>query len=456
MLDGGDIRQQMAVLLIERHYYNYMHVRPGQFCDAYGSLRFVGDRKARVAKYAVVPDDVVDMRVTRLIVKHWKARPSALISVTGGAKDFVLRPRLKEVFSRGLLSAARATSAMVLTGGTASGVMALVGSALGAAADPPPLVGYAVGVRRRPSTCSTASSTTATRRRCRTSPDGRVGLEPNHSHFVLVEPPAGAARGTWGDEIEIRDGVQKCFQEMFNVPCVLVVVQGGFGTLRTVEKAVTDSRCPVVLLADSGGAAAALAACVARWDAHRSDPWSEAARGKEAAAAVADMQRHFARPLTDAEKAQGLDLLQNICGGHKAEGLVTSFELQHDSTDEIDSAILKAILYKQEQMRWRRRGRRSKGGGASHSAAATLTPSRLRHQPPPPVVECVGHRRTVARKSAHRDLHQVGGRRRRQRRRRGRRPRRPPPRGELGPHRRDAGAAGRAAAATRQQGSQGR
>ena len=352
VLDGGDIRQQMAVLLIERHYYNYMHVRPGQFCDAYGSLRFVGDRKARVAKYAVVPDDVVDMRVTRLIVKHWKARPSALISVTGGAKDFVLRPRLKEVFSRGLLSAARATSAMVLTGGTASGVMALVGSALGAAADPPPLVGFTPwacvdgrhvldGVQHNGDEAPVPYVV----------PDGRVGLEPNHSHFVLVEPPAGAARGTWGDEIEIRDGVQKSFQEMFNVPCVLVVVQGGFGTLRTVEKAVTDSRCPVVLLADSGGAAAALAACVARWDAHRSDPWSEAAREKEAAAAVADMQRHFARPLTDAEKAQGLELLQNICGGHKAESLVTSFELQHDSTDEIDSAILKAILYKQEQMR---------------------------------------------------------------------------------------------------------
>ena len=46
VLDGGDIRQQMAVLLIERHYYNYMHVRPGQFCDAYGSLRFVDHEPA--------------------------------------------------------------------------------------------------------------------------------------------------------------------------------------------------------------------------------------------------------------------------------------------------------------------------------------------------------------------------------------------------------------------------
>ena len=137
---------------------------------------------------------------------------------------------------------------------------------------------------------------------------------------------------------------------MFNVPCVLVVVEGGFGTLRTVEKTVADSRCPVVLLADSGGAAAALAACVARWDAHRSDPWSEAAAGGGGGGS-----RRHAAPLcaaaTDAAKAQGLELLHTIRGGHKAEGLVTSFELQHDSTDEIDSAILKAILYKQEQMR---------------------------------------------------------------------------------------------------------
>ena len=62
--------------------------------------------------------------------KHWKiTRPEVLISVTGGAQDFVLSPRLKRVFDRGLTSAASSTNAWVVTGGTDTGVMKLVASA---------------------------------------------------------------------------------------------------------------------------------------------------------------------------------------------------------------------------------------------------------------------------------------------------------------------------------------
>ena len=42
--------------------------------------------------------------------------PNLVISVTGGAKSFVLKPRLKEVFRRGLIKAAKSTSAWIITG----------------------------------------------------------------------------------------------------------------------------------------------------------------------------------------------------------------------------------------------------------------------------------------------------------------------------------------------------
>ena len=56
-------------------------------------------------------DDTTDMDVMLdLLVDQWKLKlPSLLISVTGGAKNFHMRPRLKEVFRRGLMKAADST-----------------------------------------------------------------------------------------------------------------------------------------------------------------------------------------------------------------------------------------------------------------------------------------------------------------------------------------------------------
>ena len=56
--------------------------------------------------------------------------PRLLISVTGGAQGFVLPPRLEPVLKRGLRTAAEATQAWVVTGGTATGIMKYVGQAM--------------------------------------------------------------------------------------------------------------------------------------------------------------------------------------------------------------------------------------------------------------------------------------------------------------------------------------
>ena len=55
--------------------------------------------------------------VKELIKKVWKLKvPNLVISVTGGAKSFHLKPRLKEVFQRGLIKAAKSTGAWIITG----------------------------------------------------------------------------------------------------------------------------------------------------------------------------------------------------------------------------------------------------------------------------------------------------------------------------------------------------
>ena len=48
----------------------------------------------------------------------------------GGAKNFRMEGRKKETFKKGLISAAKSTNALILTGGNNTGAMKLVGDAI--------------------------------------------------------------------------------------------------------------------------------------------------------------------------------------------------------------------------------------------------------------------------------------------------------------------------------------
>jgi transient receptor potential cation channel subfamily M protein 2 len=57
-------------------------------------------------------------------------RPQLILSVTGGAQKFTIPHRMKKAFKRGLIKAASSTGAWIITGGTNTGVMRLVGEAV--------------------------------------------------------------------------------------------------------------------------------------------------------------------------------------------------------------------------------------------------------------------------------------------------------------------------------------
>ena len=90
------------------------------------------------------------------------------------------------------------------------------------------------------------------------SPPTREGapLNPHHTHFVFVDngKTGGAA---WGSEIELRSSLEAAVSKARNIPIVQLVVQGGPGTLATVESTALAGK-PIVVLVDSGGAATAL------------------------------------------------------------------------------------------------------------------------------------------------------------------------------------------------------
>ncbi len=56
--------------------------------------------------------------------------PQLIFSVTGGAQQFTINEDVKNAFKHGLMKAAKATNAWIITGGTDCGVMKLVGDAV--------------------------------------------------------------------------------------------------------------------------------------------------------------------------------------------------------------------------------------------------------------------------------------------------------------------------------------
>jgi transient receptor potential cation channel subfamily M protein 2 len=63
--------------------------------------------------------------------KQWNLpKPKLIISVTGGAQNFTIPHRMKKAFKEGLIKAAASTGAWIITGGTNTGVMKLVGEAV--------------------------------------------------------------------------------------------------------------------------------------------------------------------------------------------------------------------------------------------------------------------------------------------------------------------------------------
>ncbi|XP_022809876.1 transient receptor potential cation channel subfamily M member 3-like, partial [Stylophora pistillata] len=89
------------------------------------------DKSKPSMKFIRISHDTDPEKVLRLLREEWRLDlPKLLISVTGGAKNFVLHSKLKHVLRQGLLKAAQTTGAWIITGGTNTGVMRHVGEAV--------------------------------------------------------------------------------------------------------------------------------------------------------------------------------------------------------------------------------------------------------------------------------------------------------------------------------------
>jgi TRPM family ion channel len=136
------------------------------------------------------------------------ASPRAVILVFGGAKglDDSRKANLATLFSDGVTPVAAELGALIIDGGTQSGVMAMMGEAVARSPGTCLLLGIAPDGKITHPEISGASTVS----------DG-TPLEPNHSHFVLVES------NEWGGETSKMLELARAF----NAPIVAILVNGG-------------------------------------------------------------------------------------------------------------------------------------------------------------------------------------------------------------------------------------
>ena len=86
--------------------------------------------KYKKSKYKIV-NDTDDINSIIALLKEWNiSTPKLIVSVTGGAGQFSLPSRIKTAFKYGIAKIAESTDALIITGGTQTGVMKLVGEGM--------------------------------------------------------------------------------------------------------------------------------------------------------------------------------------------------------------------------------------------------------------------------------------------------------------------------------------
>jgi hypothetical protein len=165
-----------------------------------------------------------------------------VLVVVGGASglDERSKERLCPLFSQVLIPVARAWNAVVVDGGTDSGVMQLLGQALRTEGASFPLVGVAVEKKVMVPADAAESG-------------GRRALERHHTHFVLVPG------SSWGDESPWLARVAT--EIAAGAPSATVLINGGEIALQDVANSVAAER-PVLVIKGTGRAADRIAAAL--------------------------------------------------------------------------------------------------------------------------------------------------------------------------------------------------
>lgn len=213
-----------------------------------GLISFPNGNQAKWVRAAPGADPQEFIRVLGL------PRPRSIILLLGGADRLPheLEAQLARLLGRGLANAAMETGALILDGGTRSGIMSLMGQGVAERRQRLQLVGVAPAERV---TWPGGPS-----------PDGpaaRTPLDEQHTHFVLVDS------STWGGESHTLYALAAALAD--GEPVTVVLANGGGVSKQEVLAAVRHG-WPLVVLQGSGRLADELVSLRARHPPDIGDP----------------------------------------------------------------------------------------------------------------------------------------------------------------------------------------
>ncbi|XP_046720302.1 transient receptor potential cation channel subfamily M member 7 isoform X2 [Silurus meridionalis] len=311
--------------------------------DAYGIINFQGGSHSYRAKYVRLSYDSRPEAILRLMLKEWQMElPKILISVHGGIQNFDLHPRIKQVVGKGLIKAAVTTGAWILTGGVNTGVAKHVGDALKE---------HSSRSARKICTIGIAPWGVIENRndligrdvvapyQTLLNPLSKLNVLNNlHSHFILVDD---GTVGKYGAEVNLRRELEKHInlQRIHarigqGVPVVALIFEGGPNVILTVLEYLQENPpVPVVVCEGTGRAADVLSFVHKQTEDDGSLP-----DGVELDI-IATIKKTFNFSQNDA-----VHLFQTLMECMKSKELITVFHVGSEEHQDIDVAILKALL----------------------------------------------------------------------------------------------------------------
>ncbi|XP_027871107.1 transient receptor potential cation channel subfamily M member 7 isoform X1 [Xiphophorus couchianus] len=311
--------------------------------DAYGVINFQGGSHSYRAKYVRLSHDTRPESILRLMLKEWHMElPKILISVHGGVQNFELHPRIKQVVGKGLIKAAVTTGAWILTGGVNTGVAKHVGDALKEHCSRSSKKIYTIGVAPWgviENRSDLIGRDIIVPYQTLLNPLSKLNVLNNlHSHFLLVDD---GTVGRYGAEVTLRRDLEKHvnLQRIHArigqcVPVVALIFEGGPNVILTVLEYLQESPPVPVVVCEGTGRAADILAYV-----HKQTEEGGGLPDGVETDIVATIKKTF-----NFSQNEAIHLFQKLMECMKSKELITVFHISSEEHQDIDVAILRALL----------------------------------------------------------------------------------------------------------------
>nr|XP_008120959.1 PREDICTED: transient receptor potential cation channel subfamily M member 7 isoform X1 [Anolis carolinensis] len=333
---GENFNQEIEEWSVEKHTEQ-------SSTDAYGIINFQGGSHSYRAKYVRLSYDTKPEAILQLMLKEWQMElPKLVISVHGGMQKFELHPRIKQLLGKGLIKAAVTTGAWIITGGVNTGVAKHVGDALKE---------HASRSSRKICTIGIAPWGVIENRndlvgrdvvapyQTLLNPLSKLNVLNNlHSHFILVDD---GTVGKYGAEVKLRRELEKTInlQRIHarigqGVPVVALIFEGGPNVVLTVLEYLQESPPVPVVVCEGTGRAADILAYVYK----QTEEGGNIPDGVEPEI-ISTIKKTF-----NFGQSEAIHLFQTLLECMKKRELITVFHIGSDEHQDIDVAILTALL----------------------------------------------------------------------------------------------------------------